>query len=79
MKIVLLPGIQVQRSGSLYVCFSNYRVKPMAGHNSTVKPVSSGHSKKTSKYLFSTDSRLMQVKSIAECSIRAFCNAFDLH
>ena len=23
--------------------------------------------------------RLMQVKSIAECSKRAFCNTFDLH
>ena len=26
-----------------------------------------------------TDYRLMQVKSIAECSKRAFCNIFDLH
>ena len=29
--------------------------------------------KKTKTY------RLMQVKSIAECSKRAFCNSFDLH
>ena len=26
-----------------------------------------------------TNYRLMQVKSIAECSKRAFCNTFDLH
>ena len=40
----------------------------------TVKPVLSGHSKKTQKYVFKTDNHLMQVKSIAE-----FCNTFDLH
>ena len=29
--------------------------------------------------LFKTDIRLMQVKSIAECSMGALCNTFDLH
>ena len=43
----------------------------------TVKPVLSGHSRIRPK-LF-TDYRLMQVKSIAECSKRAFCSTFDLH
>ena len=46
---------------------------------STVKPVLSGHSKKTPKLVFKTDYLLMQVESIAECSKRAFCNTFDLH
>ena len=45
----------------------------------TVKPVLSGHSKRRPKLVIRTDYRLMQVKSIAECSKRAFCNAFDLH
>ena len=36
----------------------------------TVKPVFSGHSKKRPKLIFKTDYRLMQVKSIAECSKR---------
>ena len=45
----------------------------------TVKPVLSGHSKRESKLVFKTAYRLMQVKSIAECSKRAFCNTFDLH
>ena len=36
-------------------------------HN-TVKPVLSGHSIKDQKFGFKTDYRLMQVKSIAECS-----------
>ena len=31
------------------------------------------------KLVFKTDYRLMQVKSIAECSKRAFCNSLDLH
>ena len=44
-----------------------------------VKPVLSGHSKRRPKLDFKTDVRLMQVKGIAECSKRAFCNTFDLH
>ena len=36
--------------------------------SSTVKPVLSGHSKRRPKLIFKTDYRLMQVKSIAECS-----------
>ena len=31
-----------------------------------VKPVLSGHSKEDKKYVFKTDNRLMQVKSIVE-------------
>ena len=42
----------------------------------TVKP---GHTKEDKKLVFKTDLRLMQVKSIEECSKRAFCNTFDLH
>ena len=34
----------------------------------TVKPVLSSHSKKRPNLVFNTDCRLMQVKSIAECS-----------
>ena len=39
----------------------------------------SGRSKRRQKLVFKTDYRLMQAKSIAECSKRAFCNTFDLH
>ena len=45
----------------------------------TVKPDLRGHSKRRPKLVFKTDYHLMQVKSIAECSKRAFCNTFDLH
>ena len=45
----------------------------------TVKPVLSDHSKRRPKLVFKTDYRFKQVKSIAECSKRAFCNAFNLH
>ena len=45
----------------------------------TIKPVLSGHSKEDRKLVFKTNYRLMQVKSIVECSKRAFCNTFDLH
>ena len=45
----------------------------------TVKPVLSDHSKRDQKLAFKIKCCLMQVKSIAECSKRAFCNTFDLH
>ena len=48
-------------------------------HEITVKPVLSGHSKIDHQLLFKMDYSLMQVKSIAECSKRAFCNNYDLH
>ena len=38
-----------------------------------------GHSQKRPKMVFKTSYRLMQVKSIAECSKGAFCNTFDLN
>ena len=34
--------------------------------------------KEDQKLVFKTDYRLMQVKSIAECSKGTFCNTFDL-
>ena len=54
----------------------NFRFKKQ---NNRVKPVLSSHSKGRPKLFFKTDYRLMQVKSIAECSKRAFCNTFNLH
>ena len=48
------------------------------GYENTVKHVVSGHSKDPN-CVFKTENRLMQVKSIAECSGGAFCNSFDLH
>ena len=64
----ILKGIHCQWS-----MFSN---KPLSLSviRQTVKPVFSGHSKKDQKWVFKTNYRLMQVKSIAE-----FCNTFDLH
>ena len=44
----------------------------------TVKPVISCHSKIEKKVL-KTNGSLMKVESIAECSLGAFCNTFDLH
>ena len=41
----------------------------------TENPVLSG----LSRYVFKIDSRLMQIKIIAECSGGAFCNTFDLY
>ena len=48
-------------------------------NTNTVKPVLSGHSKIDKTKVSKTDGSLMQVKSIAECSLGAFCNIFDLH
>ena len=45
----------------------------------TVKPVLSGHSKIDRTKVSKTNGSLMTVESIAECSLGAFCNTFDLH
>ena len=45
----------------------------------TVKPVLSGHLKKDKTKILMTNGSLMKVESIAECSLGAFCNTFDLH
>ena len=45
----------------------------------TVKPVLSGYSKIDKTKVLKTNVSLMKVESIAECSVGAFCNAFDLH
>ena len=45
----------------------------------TVKPVLSGHSKIDKTNIFKTNGSLMKVESIAECSLGAFCNTFNLH
>ena len=52
-----------------------------SGHSkqNTVKPVLSGHSKIDKTKVLKTGGSLMQVKSIAECSLGAFCNTFDRH
>ena len=46
---------------------------------STVKPVLSGHSKIDKTKVLKTNGSLMKVENIAECSLGAFCNTFDLH
>ena len=45
----------------------------------TVKPVLSGHLKIDKTKVLKTNGSLMKVESIAECSLGAFCNTFDLH
>ena len=53
-----------------------YHTNIMSG---TVKPVLRGHSKIDETNVLKTNGSLMKVKSIAECSLGAFCNTFDLH
>ena len=45
----------------------------------TVKPVLRDHSKIDKTKVLKTNGSLMKVESIAECSLGAFCNTFDLH
>ena len=45
----------------------------------TVEPVLSGYSKKDKTKVLNTNGSLMKFESIAECSLEAFCNTFDLH
>ena len=45
----------------------------------TVKPVLSSHSKIDKTKVLKTNGSLMKVESIAECSLGAFSNTFDLN
>ena len=45
----------------------------------TAKSVLSGHSKIDKTKGLKTIGSLMKIESIAECSLGAFCNTFDLH
>ena len=45
----------------------------------TVKPVLICHSEIDKTKILKTNGSLMKVESIAECSLGAFCNTFDLH
>ena len=44
-----------------------------------VRPVLSGHSQIGKIKVLKTNGSLMKVESIAECSLGAFCNNFDVH
>ena len=52
---------------------------PVSLEGITVKPVLSGHSKIDKTKVLKTNGSLMKVKGIAECSLGAFCNTFDLY
>ena len=45
----------------------------------TVKLALRGHSKIDKTKVLKTNGSLMKIKSIAECSLGAFCNTFDLY
>ena len=60
--ITLQKEISVPLKEPAYACLLRLNIVD------TVKPVLSGHSKRRQKLVFKTDYRLMQVKSIAECS-----------
>ena len=49
-------------------CFNGELKQIFQSTRPTVKPVVNGHSKRDQKLFFKTDYRLMQDKSIAECS-----------
>ena len=48
-------------------------------YSKTCPPVLRGHSKIDQTKVLKTNGSLMKVKNIAECSLGAFCNPFDLH
>ena len=45
----------------------------------TVKPVLRGQLEIDKTKVLKTGGSLMKIESIAECSLGAFCNTFDLH
>ena len=69
-----MSGDESLKRNSLMKCHKN-----IASYYNTVKPVLSGHSKLVKTKALKTNGILMKAKSIAECSLGAFCNTFDLH
>ena len=59
--------------------FKPVNATPQCVQKITVKPVLSSHSKIDKTKVLKTNNSLMKVESIAECSLGAFCNTFDLH
>ena len=57
-------------------CFNFFLLVCTCKNVSTVKPVLSGHSKRRPKLVVNTNYRLLQVKSIAECSKRSILQYF---
>ena len=68
--VVLIAGkLQlVSKCNTLASFVTNCTLLAVLIHMGTVKPVLSSHPKRRPKLVFKTDYRLMQVKSIAECS-----------
>ena len=79
-KPVLGVGDQVRLNPACSAIGTRWSIEIWHVENSaTVKPVLSGPSKIDKTKVLKTDGTLMQVESIAECSLGAFCNTFDLH
>ena len=74
--------MKLENKGHLWIGNDSHnKTVKMAEENHwyAVKPVLAATQKKTKNRDFKTENGLMQVKSIAECSKRAFCNSFDMH
>ena len=84
-RIFFSPRFMLQRwsnwnsKGDLVFCRWRGRVMCYSTFWNTVKPVLSGHSKIDKTKVLKTNGSLMKVEIIAECSLGAFCNTFDLH
>ena len=77
MKVWDRAGIELANPGSAVILASVARLRTVL--RGPVEPVLSSHSKIDKTKVLKTSGSLVQVKNIAECSTRAFCNTFDLH
>ena len=68
--------ISSYRNNSLYLRLQVILLPKFA---CTVKPVLSSHSKIDKTKILMTNDSLMKAESIAECTLGAFCNTFDMH
>ena len=68
-----------KKSSRLKKSMENYPRHKELKSKYTVKPILSSHSKIDKTGILRTNGSIMKVESIAECSLGAFCNTFDLH
>ena len=69
----------ISNRNSIKNCFLETNNVYVNNFGITVKPVLSGHSKIDKTKVLKTNGSLMTVQNIAECSLGAFYNSFDLH
>ena len=79
MKLIYGAGEKSYQNGLIFMFYNFFSFFNIALFYNYSKPVLRGHTKIDKTKVLKTNGSLMNVESIAECSLGAFCNTYDLH